>query len=83
MESPVAKIEVKLVRATATQDEMAPHWEAVIDYGAFEAVVPLPGRMLPGDDWAEQRRESLEAMERLAKALLRFVDRTRKEWSSD
>jgi hypothetical protein len=42
----MAKIEVKQVRATMRNDDLEPHWEAVVDYGAFEVNIPLPARCL-------------------------------------
>jgi hypothetical protein len=77
------KIEVKKVQATMTIDDMEPHWEAVVDYGAFEVKIPLPERYLIDDDPETQRRLSIEAMESLAEALLRFADQTRKQWKRD
>jgi hypothetical protein len=80
----MAKIEVKQVRATMTLNDMEPHWEAVVSYGAsFEVVIPLPGRQLSTDDWTQSHRESAEAMESLARALLDFADRTRKQFPND
>jgi hypothetical protein len=37
--------------------------------------VPLPVHYLPEDGDVEQRRQSIEAMESLARALLDFADR--------
>jgi hypothetical protein len=62
---------------------MEPHWEAVVDYGAFEVSIPLPARYLIDDDVETQTHEFLEAMESLARALLRFADQTRKRWLDD
>ncbi len=75
----MARIEVKEVRATMTRDEREPHWEAVVSYGLVEVVIPLPARQLPGDGLRENIREPVEAMESLARALLRFADHTRKQ----
>ena len=77
------KIEVKKVRANMTKTDMEPHWEAVVDYGAFEVSIPLPARYLIDDDVETQTHEFLEAMESLARALLRFADQTRKRWLDD
>jgi len=77
------KIEVKKVRANMTISDMEPHWEAVVDYGAFEVSIPLPARYLIDDDVETQTHEFLEAMESLARALLRFADQTRKRWLDD
>jgi hypothetical protein len=77
------KIEVKRAQASATISDREPHWEAVVDYGAFEVNIPLPARYLQNDDFETQRRQSVEAMESLAKALLRFADQTRKRWPHD
>ncbi len=79
----MAKIEVKKVRSTMTKDDLEPHWEVVVDYGAFEVNIPLPARYLITDDAGTQRRQSVEAMESLAKALLRFANQTRKQWPHD
>ena len=77
------KIEVKRVLANMTKTDMEPHWEAVVDYGAFEVNIPLPARYLIDDDVETQTHEFLEAMESLARALLRFADQTRKRWLDD
>jgi hypothetical protein len=77
------KIEVKQIRATATFHDREPHWVADVDYGAFEVTIPLPARYLQEDDFQTQRRQSVEAMENLAEALLRFADQTRKQWPHD
>jgi hypothetical protein len=77
------KIEVKKVRANMTISDMEPHWEAVVDYGAFEVNIPLPARYLIDDDVETQTHEFLEAMESLARDLLRFADQTRKRWLDD
>jgi hypothetical protein len=79
----MAKIEVKQVRSTMTKDDLEPHWEAVVDYGAFEVNIPLPARCLITDDFVTQRRQSVEATENLAEALLRFASQTRKQWPRD
>jgi hypothetical protein len=81
----MAKIEVKKVRATMTVGDLEPHWEAVVDYGEFaaEVSIPLPARFLITDDAEMQRRQSVEAMENLAEALLRFADQTRTRWPRD
>lgn len=78
----MANIEVKQVRSTMTLDNKEPHWEVVVDYGAFAGTVaiPLPARCLITDDPATQIRQSVEAMESLAQALLLFADHTRKQW---
>jgi hypothetical protein len=77
-------IEVKQVRATMTLTDMEPHWEAVVSYGgSVEVVIPLPGRQLPTDDWSQSHRESVEAMESLAAALLDFAAHTRKQFPND
>ena len=75
----MAKIEVKKVQATMTVDDRELHWEAVVCYGAYDVTIPLPARDLIGDAPA-QRRQSVEAIESLAKALLAFADQTRKRW---
>ena len=73
------KIEVKRVQASMTISDMEPpHWVAVVDYGAFEVEIPLPARYLMDDDVDTQTHEFVEAMESLAKALLRYADQTRK-----
>ena len=78
------KIEVKRTLATMTKDDLEPHWIVEVDYGAFEVVsIPLPARYLATDDFPTQRRQSVEAMESLAEALLRFADQTRKRWPHD
>jgi hypothetical protein len=79
----MAKIEVKQVQSTMTTDDREPHWVAVVDYGSFEVEIPLPARYLITDDAQTQRRQSVEAMENLAEALLRFADQTRKRWPRD
>ena len=76
-------IEVKQIRALMTRDDLEPHWVADVDYGAFEVTIPLPARCLVTDDFETQRRQSVEAMESLAEALLRFADQIRKRWSLD
>jgi hypothetical protein len=77
------KIEVLRARSTMTIDDLEPHWVADVDYGAFEVTIPLPARCLITDDFETQRRQSVEAMESLAEALLRFADQTRKQWPRD
>ena len=80
----MAKIEVKEVRATMTQTDMEPPWEAVVSYGGrIEVVIPLPAVYLITDDRSQTLRESLEAMESLARELLDFADRTRKQFPND
>ena len=78
----MAKIEVKKVQAIMTVDDRELHWEAVVCYGAYDVTIPLPARDLIGDAPA-QRRQSVEAIESLAKALLAFADQTRKRWPRD
>jgi hypothetical protein len=76
-------IEVKKVRTTITQDDKEPHWEAVVDYGKFSGApvtIPLPARCLDGDDAETRARQSVEGLENLAKALLRFADQMKKQW---
>ena len=63
-----------------TTNDMEPHWEAVIDYGAFEVSIPLPARYLMDADVDTQTHEFVKATESLAKAPLRFADQTRKRW---
>ena len=79
----MAKIEVKRVRATMTKNELEPPWVAVVAYGSTEVEIPLPAQYLATDDAEMQRRLSVEAMESLEKALLRFADQTRKQWPLD
>jgi hypothetical protein len=80
----MAKLEVKRVRSIATQDTPEPRWEVIVDYGdGEEVVIPLRAHHLTTDDVLEQQRQSCEAMESLARALLDFVDRIRKQWPSD
>ena len=79
----MAKIEVKKVQATMTMDDRELHWEAVVCYGAYDVTIPLPAGDLIGDDPPTQRRQSVEAMESLAKALLDFATQTRKRWPRD
>jgi hypothetical protein len=77
----VAKIKVLRVQSTMTETDREPLWFAVVDYGdGVEIQIPLRAHYLITDDPREQRRQSLEAMENLARALLDFVDRTRKRW---
>jgi hypothetical protein len=71
-------IEVKQVQAAVTLTEREPRWEVVVSYGPNdEVVIPLPGRQLATDDRAQDYRESIEAMERLATALLDFAGHIR------
>jgi hypothetical protein len=70
----------KQVRANMTINDMEPHWEAVVDYGAFEVSIPLPARYQKDADVDTQTHEFVEAMESLAKALLGFADQTRIRW---
>jgi hypothetical protein len=80
----MAQIEVKRVRATATVSDQDPQWEVVVDYGhGIEVCIPLPAHCLATDDVEMQQRLSLEAMESLGKALLRFADQIRKRWPPD
>jgi hypothetical protein len=80
----MAKPEVKMVRSTATQANREPVWEVIVDYGGGEEVViSLRAHHLTTDDALEQQRQSCEAMENLARALLDFVDRIRKQWPND
>jgi hypothetical protein len=78
---PMPKIEVKRVQASMTITDMEPHWEAIVDYGAFEVNIPLPARYLVDDNVDTQTHEFVAAMESLAKALLHFADQTRKRRS--
>jgi hypothetical protein len=80
---PMPKVEVKRALATMTISDKEPHWIVEVDYGAFEVSIPLPARYLATDDFPTQRRQSVEAMESLAEALLRFADQTRKRWPRD
>jgi hypothetical protein len=62
-----------------TLTDAEPRWEVVVSYGPNdEVVIPLPARQLAGDDWPQNFGESLEAMERLAAALLDFVAHIRR-----
>jgi hypothetical protein len=79
----MARIEVKRVQSTMTIGNFEPHWEAVVDYGAFEVKLPLPASYLITDDAQTQRRQSVEAMESLAEALLHFARQTRTQWPRD
>lgn len=81
--TPMAKIEVIGARAKATETNKEPQWEVLVDYGQGEVVIPLPVHYLATDDFETQRRLSVEAMESLAAALLRFADQTRKQWPHD
>jgi hypothetical protein len=75
----MAKIEVKDVLATETLTEKEPRWIVVVSYGPGDEIeIPLPARHLQGDDWAQNFAESLEGMERLARALLDFVEHRRR-----
>ena len=76
----MSNVEVKQVRANMTINDMEPHWEAVVDYGPFEVSIPLPARYQMDADVDTQTHEFVEAMESLAKALLRFADQTRIRW---
>jgi hypothetical protein len=80
----MAKPVVKGVRSFATDDNREPLWEVIVDYGdGVEVAIPLRAHHLTTDDAFEQHRQSCEAMESLAIALLDFVDRIRKQWSTD
>ena len=79
----MAKIEVKQVRATMTIDDRKPHWEAVVDYGAFEVALPLPGRRLETDDEEIIGANILSPGKSLAEAFLRFAVQTRRQWLRD
>jgi hypothetical protein len=78
--TPMAKIEVKNFQSTVTRNDTEPHFEAVVDYGAFEVTIPLPARCLATDDWEMQERQCVQAMESLAEALLEFAGGLRKRW---
>jgi hypothetical protein len=78
--TPMAKIEVRNFQSTMAQDDMEPHFEAVVDYGEFEVKIPLPARCLATDDWEMQERQCVQAMESLAEALLEFAGGLRKRW---
>jgi hypothetical protein len=62
------KVEVKQVRANMTINDMEPHWEAVVDYGAFEVSIPLPARYQKDADVDTQTHEFVEAMEKSRKS---------------
>jgi hypothetical protein len=80
----MVKPEVKGVRSIATQDNPEPRWEVIVDYGGGEEVViPLQAHHLTTDDVLEQQRQSCEAMESRARALLDFVDHIRTQWPND
>ena len=76
----MSNVEVKQVRANMTINDVEPHWEAVVDYGPFEVSIPLPARYQMDADVDTQTHKFVEAMESLAKALLRFADQTRIRW---
>jgi hypothetical protein len=75
----MAKIEVKTVQANM-KDELEPHWKVVVSYGAHDVTIPLPARDLIGDDPDTRKRESIEALENLANALLDFATQARRRW---
>jgi hypothetical protein len=77
------KVEVIRARAPATINDREPHWLVDVDYGAFQVSIPIPAHYLHDDDPQTQRRQSVEAVESLGKALLRFADQTRKQWPHD
>jgi hypothetical protein len=81
----MARIEVTQVSATTSKDDSEPHWEATVDYGEFAGLVTihLPARYLEGDDHEMRMRQSVEGMERLAEALLRFAGQMRSQWPRD
>jgi hypothetical protein len=80
----MAKPEVKGVRSFATQENPEPRWEVIVDYGGGDLIaIPLRAHHLATDDLLDQERESCAAMESLARALLDFVDRIRKQWPTD
>ena len=56
-----------------THGEMEPHWEVVVSYGSVEVVIPLPARQLPTDDWPQSHRKSIEAIKRIARALINEI----------
>jgi hypothetical protein len=77
-------IKVLRVQSRMTLGDREPLWYAIVDYGdGIEIQIPLRAHYLITDDAPEQRRQSIEAMENLARAMLDFVDRTRKRWPND
>jgi hypothetical protein len=80
----VAKIKVVNLWNRATQADPHPHWYVTVDYGGGTRIdIPLAAHYLPTDDALEQKRQSCEAMENLAKALLDFAGRIRSRWPND
>jgi hypothetical protein len=80
----MAKIKVKRVHAPMTISDVEPLWFVEMDYGGgVEVHIPLPAHDLITDGVETQTSQSLEAMESLAKALLDFVDQTRKRLHHD
>jgi hypothetical protein len=80
----MAKIKVLGVISTMTETEREPLWYAVVDYGdGVEIQIPLRAHYLITDSPLEQQRQSIEAMESLARAMLDFADRIRKKWPTD
>jgi hypothetical protein len=75
----MAKIEVREITAHATERDPKPRWYVIVSYGHGEEIAfPLSGR----DDRPQNDSEALAAAESLGKALLDFVDRTRKQLPS-
>jgi hypothetical protein len=82
--SAMAGIKVLRVQSKMTEGDREPLWYAVVDYGdGVEIRIPLRAHYLITDDALEQQRQSIDAMENLARAMLDFANRTRKRWPND
>jgi predicted FMN-binding regulatory protein PaiB len=74
----MAKIKVMRTTYGQTKQDPWPVGQVTVDYGDGALVtIRLPTHRLPGDDKASQTQQCCEAIERLAKALLEFVDQNR------
>jgi hypothetical protein len=76
----MAKIEVREITAHITERDPKPRWYVIVSYEhSDEIAVPLSGR----EDQPQNDREALAAAENLGRALLDFVNRTRKQLPND
>jgi hypothetical protein len=76
--SAMAKIKVMQISYGQTKQDPWPVGQVTVDYGDNALItIPLPTHRLPGDDKTSQTQQCCEAIERLAKALLEFVDQNR------
>ena len=71
------KIEVTQIKFRATAEDPIPHWVAVLDHGSGPVYLKLPARVIPGDSTGDSQHDCIDAIERVANALLNFAESER------